>query len=138
LATEAARRVHEDGGLVLFGRCDEDAIVPYQPFAEALDALVAATPPEELPLDDEARAELAAVLPSLAGPRRPGAPDRARLFAAVTDLVGAVAKERPLLLVLDDLQWADDDTLLHLSPPPTWTRAATYLHPAHSPTPILS
>ncbi len=114
LATEAARRVHEDGGLVLFGRCDEDAIVPYQPFAEALDALVAATPPEELPLDDEARAELAAVLPSLAGPRRPGAPDRARLFAAVTDLVGAVAKERPLLLVLDDLQWADDDTLLLL------------------------
>ena len=112
LATEAARRVHEDGGLVLFGRCDEDAIVPYQPFAEALDALVAATPPDELPLDDEARAELAAVLPSLAGPRRPGAPDRARLFAAVTELVAALAKERPLLLVLDDLQWADDDSLL--------------------------
>src|SRR5690606_14498572 len=86
LATEAA-------GLGLFGGCDEAAIVPYRPCAEALDALVAATPPDELPLDDGARAELAAVLPSLAGPRRPGAPDRARLFAAVTELVAALAKE---------------------------------------------
>ena len=60
-----------------------------------------------------ALAELAAVLPSLAGPRRAAGGDgRARLFAAVTDLVAAAAKERPLLLVLDDLQWADDDTLL--------------------------
>ena len=45
-------------------------------------------------------------------PADPAGRDRARLFGAVTDLVAAVAKERPLLLVLDDLQWADDDTLL--------------------------
>jgi DNA-binding SARP family transcriptional activator len=113
LTTEAARRVTQDGGLVLFGRCDQEAIVPYQPLVEALDGLVAATPPDELPfLGDEATAELAAVLPSLDGPRRPAGPDRARLFGAVTDLVAAIAKARPLLLVLDDLQWADDDTLL--------------------------
>jgi DNA-binding SARP family transcriptional activator len=113
LTTEAARRVADAGGQVLFGRCDQEAIVPYQPVVEALDGFVAATPPDELPfLGDEATAELAAVLPSLAGPRRPGGPDRSRLFGAVTDLVAAVAKERPLLLVLDDLQWADDDTLL--------------------------
>ncbi|HET8620619.1 MAG TPA: AAA family ATPase [Acidimicrobiales bacterium] len=113
LTTEAARRVGHDG-VVLFGRCDQEAIVPYQPVVEALDGLVAATPPDELPaLGDEAFAELAAVLPSLAGPRRAAGGDgRARLFAAVTDLVAATAKERPLLLVLDDLQWADDDTLL--------------------------
>jgi DNA-binding SARP family transcriptional activator len=113
LTTEAARRVGQDG-VVLFGRCDQEAIVPYQPVVEALDGLVAATPPDELPaLGDEAFAELAAVLPSLAGPRRAAGGDgRARLFAAVTDLVAATAKERPLLLVLDDLQWADDDTLL--------------------------
>jgi DNA-binding SARP family transcriptional activator len=113
LTVEAAWRVRRDGGLVLFGRCDQEAIVPYQPLVEALDGLVAATPPEELPfLGDEAMAELGAVLPSLDRPGRPAGPDRARLFGAVTDLVAAVAKERPLLLVLDDLQWADDDTLL--------------------------
>jgi len=114
LASEAARRVGQGGGLVLFGRCDEEAIVPYQPLVEALDGFVAATPADELPaLGDEARAELAAVLPSLDAPRRPpGADGRARLFGAVTDLVAAAAKERPVLLVLDDLQWADDDTLL--------------------------
>jgi DNA-binding SARP family transcriptional activator len=113
LTTEAARRIGHEG-LVLFGRCDQEAIVPYQPVVEALDGLVAATPPEELPaLGDEATAELAAVLPSLPGPRRaPGGDGRARLFAAMTDLVAAAAVERPLLLVLDDLQWADDDTLL--------------------------
>ncbi|HEX5944742.1 MAG TPA: AAA family ATPase [Acidimicrobiales bacterium] len=113
LTVEAAWRVRRDGGLVLFGRCDQEAIVPYQPLVEALDGLVAATPPDELPfLGDEAMTELGAVLPSLDRPRRVGGPDRARLFGAVTDLVAAVAKERPLLLVLDDLQWADDDTLL--------------------------
>jgi DNA-binding SARP family transcriptional activator len=113
LTVEAAWRVRRDGGLVLFGRCDQEAIVPYQPLVEALDGLVAATPPDELPfLGDEAMAELGAVLPALDRPHRPAGPDRARLFSAVTDLVAAVAKERPLLLVLDDLQWADDDTLL--------------------------
>ncbi len=113
LTTEAARRVQQDGGLVLFGRCDQEAIVPYQPVVEALDGLVAATPADELPfLDDEAMAELGTVLPSLDRPRRPAGPDRARLFRAVTDLVAAVATQRPLLVVLDDMQWADDDTLL--------------------------
>ncbi len=115
LATEAARRVSAQGGLVLFGRCDEEAIVPYQPIVEALDGYVAATPADELPaMDEPARAELAAVLPSLDGPRSPGGgPDgRARLFDAVTTLVASAAADRAVLLVLDDLQWADDDTLL--------------------------
>lgn len=115
LATEAARRAYQDRGLVLFGRCDPEAIVPYQPLVEALDGLVAATPVDDLPaLGEATMAELATVLPSVDRPRRPSGPDRAALFAAVTDLVAAAARERPLLLVLDDLQWADDDTLLLL------------------------
>ena len=58
--------------------------------------------------------ELAAILPGLGGPSRPATPDRSQLFAAVTELVAGLAALRPLLLVLDDLQWADDDTLLLL------------------------
>ena len=115
LATEAARRVSAQGGLVLFGRCDEEAIVPYQPIVEALDGYVAATPADELrAMDEPAWAELAAVLPSLHGTRAVGGgPDgRARLFDAVTTLVASAAADRAVLLVLDDLQWADDDTLL--------------------------
>jgi DNA-binding SARP family transcriptional activator len=113
LTSEAARRVSRDGGRVLFGRCDEEAIVPYQPLVEALDGLVAAAPPDEPIAGDDALAELAAVMPSLAGSRRPpGRGGRAGLFEAVTELVVTAAWERPLLLVLDDLQWADDDTLL--------------------------
>jgi DNA-binding SARP family transcriptional activator len=114
LTLEAAHRIGLNGGLVLYGRCDHEAIVPYQPIVEALDGFVAATPPDELPvLGNEAMAELAAVLPSLDGPRRPtGSDGRARLFGAVTELVATAARERPLLLVLDDLQWADEDTLL--------------------------
>jgi DNA-binding SARP family transcriptional activator len=115
LATEAARRVSTQGGLVLFGRCDQEAIVPYQPIVEALDGYVAATPADELPpLDEAARAELAAVLPSLDGrlAGRSGPDGRARLFDAVTALVASAAADRAVLLVLDDLQWADDDTLL--------------------------
>lgn len=132
LAGEAAGRVAEAGGLVLFGRSDEAAIVPYQPIVEALDGLVAATPTDELPDLGPGAAELAALLPALgrlpdggatpsarapagtstSGPAEPAAGDRGRLFGAVTDLLAAVADERPVLLVLDDLQWADDDTLL--------------------------
>jgi DNA-binding SARP family transcriptional activator len=115
LASEAALRVAAAGGQVLFGRCDQEAIVPYQPLVEALDGLVATTPADELPsLGPAAAAELAAILPGIGGTPPPSPPDRGRLFAAVTDLVAALARARPLLLVLDDLQWADDDTLLLL------------------------
>lgn len=128
LAAEAARHVAHDGGRVLFGRCDEEAILPYQPLVEALDGLVAATPPDELPvLTGDGAGELATILPSFDGPRRPGPPDRARLYRAVTDLVASAAKERPLLLVLDDLQWADDDTLLLLRHLLRWAGVAPVL-----------
>jgi hypothetical protein len=113
LTTEAARRVTAGGGLVLFGRCDPEDVVPYQPLVEALDGVVAEASPQDPPLvGEDALAELAAVLPSLARPRRTASPDRSRLFGAATELVTALARRRPLLLVLDDLQWADDDTLL--------------------------
>ena len=116
-AMEFAQRVTSDGALVLFGRCDQEAIIPYQAVIELLDALVAATPDDELPrLSGPARTELAAVFPSFAGahgagePRRPV--DRSMLFDAVTRVIRRVATDRPLLVVLDDLQWADGDTSL--------------------------
>jgi len=44
LAAEVARHAHEAGAVVLFGRCDEDMGVPFQPFVEALEQVVQSRP----------------------------------------------------------------------------------------------
>ena len=108
---------------MLFGRCDEDLGVPYQPFAEALRAYVAACPTAELAAQVGPTArDLARLVPEV-GERllgtRPTASagledDRDRLFAAVVSLLVAGSQERPLVLVLDDLHWAAKPTLLML------------------------
>jgi DNA-binding SARP family transcriptional activator len=113
LAAEAGQMAAAEGGLVLFGRCDEEAIVPYQPITEVLDAVVAAMPDDERPPWGPDTADgLGALLPSLPAPAREATPDRSGLFAAVTDVLASLALDRPVLVVLDDLQWADGDTLL--------------------------
>lgn len=92
LATEFARRVHDQPATVLFGRCDEAALLAQQPFVEALRHYMNACRPQELggsslPL----LAELRRLLPEIAE-RIPESPEplasdpegaRARLFEAV-------------------------------------------------------
>jgi DNA-binding SARP family transcriptional activator len=117
LVMEAARAVAADGGLVLFGRCDRDAVTSYQPFMEALDGYVAAAPADELPrLGPSQHEAAAALLPSFPDRRPPPdyVPERTTLFDAVTKLLVGAARERPTLVVLDDLQWADRGTALLL------------------------
>jgi class 3 adenylate cyclase/tetratricopeptide (TPR) repeat protein len=123
LAAELCRAVHTQGAAVLAGRCYEEMLVPYQPFVEALRHYVAGCPPAELTVQVASRRrELAALVPELAdgtgGPatRDPGGADqeRFRLFEAVVSLIGEAAAARPLVLVLDDLHWADEATLLLL------------------------
>ena len=75
-------------------------------------------------------AELARLLPELADgparsiPSRPADADgaRLRLFDAVARFLERLARRRPVLVVLDDLQWADESTLAAAassSPSPT-------------------
>jgi DNA-binding SARP family transcriptional activator len=111
-----ARSVTAEGALVLFGRCDQDPIIPYQPVVEMLDAVVAATPDHEMPqLSASAKAELAAVFPSFAGAAPATATtDRTVLFDAVTKLASNVARDHPILIVVDDLHWADGESALLL------------------------
>jgi DNA-binding SARP family transcriptional activator len=122
LATRFAADVFADGGQVLYGRADEDALVAYQPFAEALRQLLRQSDP---PLDDAADRRLGVLhrlLPDLEPPQdaraQPAAFDaetvRYRLFECVAGLLGEAAARRPLLLVLDDLHWADKPTMLLL------------------------
>jgi class 3 adenylate cyclase/tetratricopeptide (TPR) repeat protein len=119
LAAEMARGVHDEGGVVLGGRCDEDLGVPYQPFVEALRYYVAHAAEPAL---GRYPGELARLVPELAE-TVPGLPEplrsdpeteRYRLFDALVAWLAAVSAEAPVLLVLDDLQWAAKPTLLLL------------------------
>ena len=121
LAAELARKLHEDGAMVLAGRCDEDLGVPYQPFVEALRHFADHS---WLLADRLGRygGELVRLVPELAE-RVPGLPpplrsdpdtERYRLFDAVAAWLNAASVEEPVLLVLDDLQWASKPTLLLL------------------------
>jgi DNA-binding SARP family transcriptional activator len=120
LAAEAARRVHEAGGAVLFGRCDEEMHVPFQPFVEALEQFLAAGP-VAADLGPHA-GELTRLLPDLAGGVAGlAAPlhadpetERYRLFDAVGGWLAAASADYATMLVLDDLQWAARPTLMLL------------------------
>ncbi|MCA1844638.1 MAG: AAA family ATPase [Actinobacteria bacterium] len=118
LAGQLAAEVRAGGGTVLFGRCDEEALTPYQPFAEALERLVAVAPPGLLDAFlRESSGELSRVLPRLSarreGPAMPSLQDqRYPVFEAVDELLTRAWAAGPVLLILDDLHWADRPTLL--------------------------
>ncbi|MGH8973222.1 MAG: AAA family ATPase, partial [Acidimicrobiia bacterium] len=119
LATELARSLHAEGTVVLAGRCDEDLGVPYQPFVEALRHYLAHAAPPRL---GRHAGELIRLVPELAqlvaGLSEPVRSDpeteRYRLFDAVAAWVADLSAHTPVLVVLDDLQWAAKPTLLLL------------------------
>lgn len=116
LVTEAARRISLAGGLVMYGRCDRESSTPCQPFVEALGGFVAATPDDSMPkLSDATRETLAELLPEPTHRLAERASSkRAELRHALSDLLRRVARDRPVFLVLDDIDVADDDTFLLL------------------------
>jgi tetratricopeptide (TPR) repeat protein len=123
LAAEVARRAHAEGAAVLFGRCDDDLAVPYQPFVEALRTYVHGCASAFLeaqvgPLGgDVARLvpELAERVTGLVEPLRADPEtERYRLFEAVEGFLEGAAASAPVVLVLDDLHWAAKPTLLML------------------------
>ena len=121
LVRELARAVADDGVVVLYGDCDAVFGTPYGPFQTALEHLVAHTETETLVRHlGPGGGELTRLLPGL-GTRvgelpAPTAADadteRHRLHTAVTDLLVGISTEAPLLLVLEDVHWADAPTLL--------------------------
>jgi DNA-binding CsgD family transcriptional regulator len=124
LAEELAEYAPGHGALVLWGRAQEFAgTPPYWPWVQMGRAYRAATP-EETRREEWApyAAELQRIFPGLRElfpdlpPPEPGeTPDaQFRLFDAISGFLHAVSGRVPLLLVLDDLHWADRSTLLML------------------------
>lgn len=140
LASQLAGVRHRAGWNVLFGRCDESLQTPYQPLAQALRERVQRSDPVIAALDLPTRTELTLLCPEVAGTipsgldldpdrgRASGVPDRFanetgltgptigggqdRLFLAVCNWLRSAATAAPTLLVLDDLHWATDTTVL--------------------------
>ena len=123
LAAELARRAHEEAGVVLAGSAPEEALAPYQPFLEALRHYFASAPEGGLRAAvSEYGPELARLVPELrrrlpdlaVAPSGEPETERYRLFESVVGLLTAISASAPILLVLDDLHWADRPTLLLL------------------------
>ena len=101
---------------MLLGRCHEDEeILPFGPW---IDAFRAGRLPQDRALLDELhpvwRAELARLLPELGGPEIPislDPPDAARLFEGVRQLLACLINRSPVVLILEDLHWADEMSL---------------------------
>jgi class 3 adenylate cyclase/tetratricopeptide (TPR) repeat protein len=133
LAQEVTVKAQHWHFLVATGRCyEQEQSVPYYPFAEALAAVYNACSPE-LRIDVPRRwPYLSRLLPDLLGTSSFQASsssaveeeDQVRLFRSVTQLLVAVAEERPVALLLDDLHWADDSSLKLLAHIARNTRAA--------------
>jgi DNA-binding CsgD family transcriptional regulator/tetratricopeptide (TPR) repeat protein len=111
LLDELRARAQARGHVVLSGAAAEfEREMPFSVWVDALDEYVSAQDYARHDAWDEAlAAELGQVLPSLRASNGGGtvADERFRAHRAVGRLLGLVAEEKPLVLVLDDLQWSD-------------------------------
>lgn len=118
LGAELAHEAHRAGALVLQGSADPEALIPRKAFVEAIGHLVANLDPNLLRELLGGRAadlgrlvpELELALPELAGAGEDGEARRYMAFEAAAELLAGLSRRNPLLLLLDDLHWADKST----------------------------
>ncbi|HYW29801.1 MAG TPA: AAA family ATPase [Gaiellales bacterium] len=117
LASELAKRARRLDWEVLSGACSEAELpLPYLPIVEAIGNHLARQDVAQLAVSlGAARRELAQLFPQLAddGEVAPvGDPGQAklRLFEAVVALLGLAARDHGLLLIVEDIHWADAAT----------------------------
>ena len=117
LAFEAAAQHTAQGGLALVAAARElEQGLPYQPWIGALRDLLAhpgwSMLRASLDIAPVWFGEVARLLPELLpGAAPPTQADEARLWEGVARLLIALAQQKPLMLVLDDLHWADASSL---------------------------
>jgi len=123
-AQELGVLAEHQGAQVLWGRCyEEEGVPPYWPWVQAIRSYISGKDPEELRSEMGAGSQHVAEIISEVRERLPGLgtpphvePEQAcfRLFDAITNFLKNAAQNQPLMLVLDDLQWADRSSLLLL------------------------
>ncbi len=128
LLDEVGALATKDGAIVLHGGASEaEGMPPYLPFLEALGRHIQVTPLDQLRTQVAAAPEeLATLLPELITrlgdlpASRPLPPEQARfrLYEAIGTFLAVIGAAHALVLILDDLQWADTaslDLLCHLA-----------------------
>src|SRR5690606_38604223 len=103
LVCELTRHAADRDALVLTGRClDTDAALPYLPFVEILRQLSSRAPRAW-----EGHPDAARLLPGGSTPRPQQEFGQLPLFDAVHAVLDEVTRETTVLLVVEDLHWAD-------------------------------
>ena len=118
LVTGAAEQARRAGALVLGGSCwDSDSAPGYWPWVQVIRALRRAATAEEWESVD--RGPLAVLLGEAASEHTP---ESFPLYDAVTTALVAVSQHRPVVVVLEDLHWADPASLklLEFAAQHTW------------------
>jgi hypothetical protein len=120
LASFAAHRAHAEGFAVCWGSCSEELAVPYEPWIEVCSQIVEHAPQELLERHCKRHGgELSRFVRTL-GERVDELPspqtsdpetERYLLFSAVAGLLEQVAQSVPVCVVLDDLHWADGQSV---------------------------
>ncbi len=122
-AEELATYARVSGARVYWGRCREDEGAPaYWPWVQAIRSYARDADPVALAWQlGSGAAEVAQLIPEVAekldiepATGSDSEEARFRLFDSVTSLLLAAARDRPLVIVLDDLHWADEPSLLLL------------------------
>jgi DNA-binding SARP family transcriptional activator len=121
LAHEFSAWVEEQKATVLWGNCYEmSGALPYQPIIDMLTAHIRGSSTERLrSVLGNSAVDLVKIIPELRmklsnlPSQEPLGPEveRRNLYNAIASYFNAIASEHPLLLLLDDLQWADTATM---------------------------
>jgi class 3 adenylate cyclase/tetratricopeptide (TPR) repeat protein len=123
LSSLGALDARASGATVLYGGCNEELVLPYGLWVEALSHYVKTAPEQVLRAHVERHGgELTRLVPALED-RLPDVPaprgtdpdtERYLLWGAIAGLLRAASSDEPVVVVLDDLHWADKPTLLLL------------------------
>jgi ATP/maltotriose-dependent transcriptional regulator MalT len=112
LAEELKRHARESGSRVLAGDCVElgEDELPYAPLLSALRPLVRDEDPALDELATSYRAAIDAIMPGLGSGHSAGDATQSRVFEALLALLESLGQEAPVVLVVEDLHWADSST----------------------------